>query len=302
MSRPRRSPRTGRIAGLALLAAGCGGPKLSQSWQLDRLRVLGVRAVPAEPRPGETVALERLLYLPAGASLGGVAWFACLPENADEFGCPVDPDLQAALEGADPESMSPEELAALYEQAVAAGLVGFEPWLAPTWTPPEDALDGLDAREATEGVSALVQLVALPGGGDDAAEEAEPAYKRVPVSLAATPNHNPVLAGFEVDGEAVEAGGTVAVGPGEAVDLTPALDDPEEYVYLDSAGEEETRTEEPYLTWYAEGGAFDQPFSLYPYTTATWTAPDRAWEGWVVAVARDRRGGMAWASLRVSVE
>ena len=47
------------VIGLTLSAAGCGGSDLAQEWQLDRLRILAVRAT-GEPRPGDTVC-DRLL-------------------------------------------------------------------------------------------------------------------------------------------------------------------------------------------------------------------------------------------------
>ena len=43
---------------------GCVANQLSQSWQLDRLRVLGAQVEPAEPRPGETVSFTSLVYTP----------------------------------------------------------------------------------------------------------------------------------------------------------------------------------------------------------------------------------------------
>ena len=61
------------VTGLALSAAGCGGSDLAQEWQLDRLRILAVRATPAEPRPGDTVTFDRLLYVPPDTTLETLA-------------------------------------------------------------------------------------------------------------------------------------------------------------------------------------------------------------------------------------
>ena len=68
-------------ASSTLALAGCGANGLAQAWQLDRVRILGVRATPAEPRPGDRVTFESLVYTPAETQLGGVLWFACLPEG-----------------------------------------------------------------------------------------------------------------------------------------------------------------------------------------------------------------------------
>jgi hypothetical protein len=303
-----------RLLPLAGLSA-CGATNLAQGWQLDRVRILGVRATPAEPRPGERVTFESLVYTPAGTKLGGVLWFACLPDSADDFGCELDPSV-AELFGEDLESLTPDEQAALYQQAVEAGFVGFEPLLPPSWTAPADALDGLDATAQLEGVSAIVNLTALPEDADAEDADVEVAYKRLPISLAETPNHNPDVVGFEVYANPVFRDGTFVRGTAVSVEsggftaergveyqLVPLFADDaiETYRFTLDDGTVEERTEEPFYTWYTEGGSFLQEFSLHPYSSTTWTAPDAAFEGVVVAVARDRRGGMGWSSLQVTV-
>lgn len=288
---------------LPLVLAGCTSSDMAESWQLDRLRILAVRAEPAEPRPGETVAFSSLLYLPEGAALDGVIWFACLPESADDFGCMLSAGAFEDFAEVDPADLSPEELAELMQAAIEAGLIGFEPFLPPSWTAPADALDGLDEREQIEGVSAVVNVTAIPSGAEDEGD-LELAYKRVPVSLAVTPNENPDIAGLLVDGEPAGPDTPFAASRGKEYDIEPVLGTGavETYTYVSSDGETEERTEEPYFTWYAEGGAFYQPFSLYPHSKAVWTAPESAWEGLVVVVMRDRRGGMAWSSFTATVD
>ena len=133
---------------------------------------------------------------------------------------------------------------------------------------------------------------------------------------ADTPNHNPVIAGFEVveanaegdeKGEPLPWGGpdvVISLEAGSIYKITPTLDEAsiETYSFLNSEGVEETRREEPYFTWYTEGGSFDQPFSLYPSTEVLYTVPDEDFTGLLVVVMRDRRGGMAWQVLRVTNE
>ena len=300
---------------LPLLLLACGDNGLSQSWQLDRLRVLGVRAEPAEPRPGDAVTFDSLVYLPAGETMESVVWFACLPQASDNYGCQVDPAIFESLGEADPNTMSPEELAELFAAAQAAGLIGVEPFLPPAWIAPADALDGLDEIGAKEGVSALINLSAVPVGAEGD-EDVELAYKRVPISLADTPNHNPALDGVglrlsNADGKDLgdevlltAASEVTVVEAGKTYKLTPQLPEGaiEDYDFTTSEGTVETRTEEPYFTWYTEGGGFDQPFSLHPYSEVLWTAPDQAWQGVVITVMRDRRGGMAWEVLNLQVE
>ena len=156
-----------------IILSGCAASELSPSWYLDRLRILAVQATPAEPQPGETVTFQSLVYVPPGQELEGVIWFACLPENADEFGCAIDPDAFAEVDPKNP------DLDALIE----SGFIGFEPFLAPSWTPPKDLLDDFDERSAQEGLNALITLSALPTEAEDDGD-VELAYKRVPVSRA----------------------------------------------------------------------------------------------------------------------
>jgi hypothetical protein len=300
---------------LPLLLLGCGGNPLAQSWQLDRLRVLAVKGEPAEPRPGETVTFDSLLYLPEGQHLSLLTWFACLPEDSDSFGCTTDPTITEELAGLDPSTLSEEELAALQEELAEAGLIGAEPWLPPSWTVPIDALDGLSEEERNEGVSALVSLTAIPEGALSASD-LELAFKRLPVSEALTPNHNPEVTGFRVDGEELAPDAVLRLGWGEAptIEVLLAEDAIETYLYLSEEGEQEERVEEPYVSWFAEAGEFDQPYGLHPYLDAVWTAPSARLSSlrWpapressrqlrLSAVVRDRRGGMGWASLVVEL-
>jgi hypothetical protein len=301
----RPSPLRALFA-VALAAPGCGAADLSQTWQLDRLRVLGVQAEPAEIAPGEATALSSLVYVPTGARLDAQIWFACLPTAADDFGCALDTSALDAFAALDPATATPEELAAALEAAQEAGLIGLEPFLSPRWVAPPNALDGLSAQEAREGVSALVNLSVASSGPDAGEDDLELVYKRVPVSLATTPNHNPLLIGLAVDGDLRHPEAeTLVVKPGAEVEIEPILspDTIEDYVYITTDGEEEQRTEEPYFTWYAEGGGFEQAISLYPDSARAWTAPETVgFEGVIAVVVRDRRGGMHWTQLQVRVE
>lgn len=292
---------------IVALATGCGAGDLAQSWQLDRTRLLAVAAEPAEPQPGELTTFSTLRYYPPDISEGITVWFACIPDSADAEGCTVDASIVEELGALDPESMTPEELAALYAELQASGLAGVEPYLPPTWTPPTDALDGLDDTAALEGVNAMVTISMVPEGDDDV----ELAYKRVPVSLSQEPNENPTVSAWRIDGTtaALETAG-VLMGPGDAVEVELVLAEGavETYDYTDSdTGEVSRRTEEPYFTSYVEEGSFDQPFALYDpdvpdAAVFEYTAPDAPFEGAIRVVVRDRRGGMAWGELPVRVE
>lgn len=279
---------------LILLAIACTTDELSQSYEIDRVRVLGAAAEPAEPKPGDVVTFSSLVVSP-NEPLFGTAWLACAGDQASDFGCEFDESLFS-----DPENVDPEALA-------AAGFIGFEPYIPPTWTVPTDYLDALTDEEKLEGTAAFINIIAIPGDGSELDEDAdvEIAYKRVPVSLATTPNHNPVLSGLRVDGIDVAEDGIVELDAGQTYEIEAVLQDDsvETYTYVSSDGESEERTEEPYFSWYLQKGSFDQTNTLYPFTSVNYTTPaDGSADDlglWVVV--RDRRGGMSWSQMTVRV-
>lgn len=277
------------------LMTGCLSIELTQSWQLDRLRVLAVQAEPAEPQPGDVVTFSSLLYVPPELSLEGVVWFACLPEDATDFGCTLDVDVT------DIDTDNPEDIDV--DALIEAGFIGFQPFLQPTWVAPADALDGLDERQTQEGVSALINVSAVPVDAESE-DDLELSYKRVPISLSPTPNNNPVISEVQIDGTTLAADEVflTSVGRTHTLDAILREDTLEDYRFTTSEGVEEERVEEPYFTWYVEAGDVDQAFSLYPFSDIEWTAPNEAFEGIIAVVVRDRRGGMGWASFRVQVE
>lgn len=289
---------------LIIATLACTTGDLSQSYVIDRVRVLGVASEPAEPRPGETVTISALIVSP-NEDLFGTLFLMC--EGADEYGCTVTGDVDLS-------ELDPEALA-------EAGVIGFEPGLTPTWTVPEDFLDGLSDDERLEGVSATVNLVVIPASvaeGFEAAQgdtgatadmldngDVEIAFKRIPVSEAATPNHNPTLAGLRIGGFDVADGSTVVLDADQTYEIEAVLADDavETYTYRNSEGVDEERTEEPYFLWYLQEGGFDQTATLYPYLSVNYTTPESPEHEtagiWVVV--RDRRGGMAWSHIDVVV-
>jgi len=297
-------PRRTLLVGSALLLSSCAEPvQLSRSWVVDRLRILAVRAEPAEPGPGDTVTFEGLVVSPE-AQLELVMWIGCLGKDLDVFGCEIDASILDDLGDFDPESMTPDELLELYTTLQDAGLMGVEPYLAPSFDVPADILDDLNEEERNEGLSLFVQVTAIPQGasGED---DTELGLKRVPVSGAATPNHNPAIEQLLFDGVAVAADTRVEVDAGESYVLEPVLsaDSIESYEYLMVDGSWEERVEEPYFSIYIEQGSVDAINTLHPFSDFEWTAPDDPEdpEMTVWVVAQDRRGGMSWWSQAIVV-
>lgn len=259
---------------------------LEESWSITKPRLLGVRSFPAEPRPGDTVTFEGLLVDPTD-TIETVLWLACPTDGGGNgFGCTQDDDTE---------------------------LVGIEPFQAPSYTVPVDLLDGLSEQERREGAYILVQVTGLPAIDpaqladfdfeDIDFNEVEAGYKRLVVSEATTPNSHPVLGAFTADGEPLAEGAVLEVDPSQEVEIGVQLDEDtiETYEYLNTDGELEVRTEQPYVTWYTDAGELEEAATLYPFLEATWVAPEESGDLTIWAVVRDRRGGQDWASLTLRV-
>ena len=293
-----------------LLLAGCpiGNNKypkpsdLSPAWRIDKPRVLAVVADPPEIRPGETARFRALITDPNG-EIGSTAWIACPADGGGiGFGCTIDPTFDFAN--------------ASLEALAEAGFIGFEPFLPPSYTAPTDLLDGLDARAASEGVYVTVTVAALPKDLDPDAIVATDsallggldvssipvAYKRLVVSDAPSPNHNPEVLTVTVDGTPLPAGTTLEVDAGETYEIGLVLTDDsvEAYLYLGPDGVWQQRIEQPYAHWYTTAGSMLEEITLDPYLQADWAAPapdEGVTSGTVWAVVRDRRGGMGWVEV-----
>lgn len=287
---------------VCFLLTSCTQEELSSSSVVDRLRVLAVRPEPAEASPGETITFEALILSPK-SEISAVLWLACLADETGVTGCEFSEETLDAFEDIeDPENLTPEQIAELYEELVDAGLIGVEPWLSPTYTVPDNLLDGLSEDEQLEGLSLFVQVTAIPEEGEDP----ELAYKRVPISLAVTPNNNPDIINMLVDGIEIEKNSTIIVDAGQKYSFEPILESSsiEEYQYKTSNGIWETRTEEPYFSWYRQEGDFNGSTSLYPYSGVEWTAPEKPTfdEQFIWVIVQDRRGGMGWWTQKVLVK
>ena len=294
--------RSAPVAICALvLAQGCviGGEKYPRARDLppnslvERPRILGIQADPPEVRPGSTVNFSALIGSPPEESAElGVVWLACpVDDEGNGFGCVTD------FGAIDLENPDPEALAEL-------GFIGFEPGLPPVYVPPTDLLSGMTAEERREGSYVLVQVTALPLDTiEQPVDEVDfgeilSAYKRLIVSEAETPNHNPGRGALLVDGSLVPAESEVVyVEPEQTYEIGMVLveDAIESYQYVTREGEIEDRVEELYVSWYTTSGEMLEEVTLWPTLDASWVAPkEPGTTGTWYAVLRDRRGGMSW--------
>jgi len=252
-----------------------------------------------------------LTYAPPDDPIAGALWIGCLTEGDTQTGCEFDESAFDDLESLD-ESASPAEIEEAFRRLNEAGFLGIEPDWPPMWVVPDDALEGVEDR--LEGVSAFVNISLLPmdkSALEDDEADLEAGFKRVAVSEATSPNHNPDIKDIVVAGTSIEDAPGFTARAGLTYILEPLLEDGhiETYSYITRAGEEELREEEPYFTWYTELGSektnkqagFDTDYSLYPYSSVEWTAPKVSGTIRIHVVVRDRRGGMGWRSLVVNV-
>jgi hypothetical protein len=267
---------------------------------VDRTRILAIRADPPEINPGESAVFEALIPQPGIEEPWPRLWFACPPASPGGigFGCNLDLATTTATDGTG--------------TAMPDGLIGFEPGLPPYYESDPYLLDGIeDERDLAEGLHVLVQVTAAPpellegATADLDFNEIELGYKRLVISGATTPNRNPRIAEFTVDLQTVPLLSLVHVTakqtyePGVFIDI----DTVETYEYLNRDGVVETRTEEPYVSWYTTGGTIVEAVTLYPFTETTWKAPEESGStGTWYAVVRDRRGGMGWYSQKWIVD
>ena len=111
-----------RLSVLAIIAAlmsGCGEAGSLQTWQTRSTADLGrAKATPAEPRPGDTVEFESLIFTPTDATLGGVSYgFLACPQTPVILAAGPDPSILDAL-STQFETLSDDDLAELLERSL----------------------------------------------------------------------------------------------------------------------------------------------------------------------------------------
>ncbi|MBX7096806.1 MAG: hypothetical protein K1X89_03755 [Myxococcaceae bacterium] len=293
---------------LCLLLAGCGEAFLPETVVVD-LRVLGVKAEPAELRPGEAATLTALVKDPTRSAPPTIVWLGCDP---DPFGqgrsaC-SNPTVLQDLASAGSSGMLPVgvHLIGFNDQARYAvskdlfsvlpegdprrlkGTVGQVLALAVADTVPPDQLGEVFKKVQSGEVKAVVTLF------------------RIVVREGEMRNTNPVPARLLVGGEAIAPGAHALVKQGEdsvvALEATEASFEP--YTQTQPDGTVESKTERLISAWYSTSGRFSQPrlaldsdvedrFSPPGGEEPKDPLPERR-EGQLYVVLRDARGGNAF--------
>lgn len=307
----RRALTTG-----VLLLCACG-----ETWApetlIEDLRVIGMRAEPAEIKPGESATLTALVLDPSRpGKRSTVLWLGCDPDpfNLGRSACsdPVALQDPAALLGNLDGGLPPGvKFIGLNESAA----YGADPELF-------HALDAGDPRRITGTVGQVLAIVigkettGIPGRDElaallrpDAGVQSVIALFRIKVSEAATRNANPVISNFLVEGEPQFPGARTQLMPAEKVFV--AVDAPESsfepYVQSTPTGDV-AKVEQLTSAWYSTSGRFNyNRIALRGEVKGIFTAPGAVENptdpvpenrtGTFYVVMRDTRGGQSWADF-----
>lgn len=298
--------RTSLLVGLAVFGLACS-TDFAPASEVSSLRVLGMRAEPAEPRPGQGLTLSALVVDPTRPDAGtAMLWLGCAPtEEAISSPCANTDALLALTSSADGGLPPGVALLGLGPQVVTQ---------APANPFPADAGEA----ERQMGVLASAVLIAAAAPPPTTAEEAnrlleqirndevasQVALFRYPISESDMPNHNPVLDGFVLNGEALPRGATLGVlAPSAEVDVAVPDSDFEHYVQH-APTEDLERTETLAARYYATRVGVDVQAvqvrgtvveKLFP---GSYSSDPESRFGQLWAVVRDTRGGQSWLEAR----
>ncbi len=309
-----------RSCGLGILLlvpaiAGCE-EELKPETLVEDLRVLGVRSVPAEIRPGQTAALEALVVDPRPRSRHTLVWLACDPDplNLNRSACSDISQLD------DPSALVQPVDGGTPELPTGMRLVGFQQQAS--YRAPDGLFDRFSKDDPRRRLGTVAQVLLLA-----VADEVNPtrvdemvalfervrngevksilSIFRIKVSEDEPPNENPELADLLVADERLPPGATVRADPGAEVKLELTAPDPsfEEYQQPTPDGLEQ-KTEKLIAAWYSTSGRFsEERIALRSEVPELYTAAGSAKEPLperrsqtLYVVVRDTRGGQAWTS------
>jgi hypothetical protein len=287
---------------------------------VEGLRVLGLRATPAELAPGQSASLSALVVDPSRPGRGNtLLWLGCEPDPLN-LGRSLCSDTRALEDPgrflpSQPGDGSPPEL------PEGVSVIGFNDTASyPVRADLFRELAPEDPRRRT-GTIGQVLLLAIAAEVNPLAprEELEALFERVRnreipslltlfrlrVSEDTQVNANPVLERLVAGGEPLSTGATLRLHGREPTPLDVAVPDSalETYTQRLADGQQEQRTEQFIAAWYATAGRFDpERVVLRSGTPQVWLPPDgrptnamppdRRGRLWVVV--RDTRGGTNW--------
>lgn len=336
----------GRKLGMLLLMISCSllgvacfdscEPPFPPGNNVDKFRVLAIKAEPPEVSPGGRTQMSFLSATPEGLVVGKVTfppsqcfgtnglanpsaiWIACLPQKAGS-GSPVGcTDVSAlGLGGGGQDAGSPSDTG---PGSIPEGIQILFPPCGPlaTWLVPQDALDGQSNKDKQKGLDAQVVLAATKG------ELNQISVKRVKLSTkpADQQNTNPRLTGFTIndlpvtscrteDPEKCEPH-TYAANQRLVIKVTQ---DPKSQDPITDPNDPRQKREDFRVDWYATAGEFNLSST---FISGEEPPRDSPWPEWypndykgadlkegteltIIAIARDLRGGTDWLAVRIKL-
>lgn len=305
-------PRASRLLGLLLAAAGCETGFRPETL-IDDLRLVGVRAEPADLRPGEATQLSALVLDPSRAAPPTVLWVGCAPDPYNQNRSPcADP---AVLQ--DPGSLT----GGTGTLPPGVSVIGFNQQAR--YTVPATLFDVLPAEDPRRQTGTVGQIIAF-AVAETVSPTASPeelaalfdrvqkkevksviALFRVAVSeREGERNHNPQVEALTVDGERWPRGARVLVRPGVKATLDLAVADAALETWTAATPDgPATKTERLLVAWYSTAGRYSQVMTTLREAVQTvFTAPGAEAEDPVperrafslYTVVRDTRGGQSW--------
>jgi hypothetical protein len=305
--------RTWLVAALGL--AACTPDAFPVETNVDRLRVLGVTAEPADLRPGESARLSALVLDPTRPGKGTTTfWIGCDPDpfNLNRSSC-SDP---AVID-------DPSKLGDMTALPAGVKVIGFNNQA--TYAAPRGLFDVMAADDPRRviGTTGQILLISVAEEVSPTApmEELRAVFERVQrrevrslvslfrVRISEDPerNKNPLVSRLDVDGEPWPAGARVMMKPAQKLRLdVDARDETFEPFTAQTPRGPEARTERVLVAWYSIGGRFsEERTAMREGVKTVFTAPGsksfdpvpdrRTSTMWTVL--RDTRGGLAWSEF-----
>jgi hypothetical protein len=276
-----------RVLGIGILVVflcGCGSP-FPPITQVDRLRILAIKAEPPEVGTSEETLFSVLVADPQGGGreLGytfAVCWTQ-LGYEASDISCPGPDSYVIHSEGATARLSLPDLLMWMEEQGLTFPVEGIE----------------LPSK-----VNLLIGLQ-VEGGGDRVR-----AIKRLTVRLKedGEPNRNPVMDALRI-GDQLLGGDPYPVPAGQTIDLIPVLAAGSQQ-WFRPEGDPNDRLEDALFSWYSTAGKYSDAFTILdvdthgkPLEINSWKAPVEIGPIQIWVVVHDGRFGEDWIERSIIV-
>lgn len=299
----------------AVVLTGCTPEDFPVESLVDRLRVLGVTATPADLKPGETARLSALVLDPTRPGQATTTfWIGCDPDpfNLNRSTC-SDPsvvndpsnlgDMMALPAGV--------KFIGLNAQAIYSAPAGLFDVLAAD--DPRRALGttgqvlGISVAEEVSPTASMEELRAVFKRVQDKEVRSLVSLFRLRISEDPERNQNPRVSRLLVATEDWPSGARLMMKPGEKVELdVDAPDEAFEPFTAQTPSGPEARNERILVAWYSTAGRFSEERTAMregvktrftaPGTKMFDPIPDRR-SGSLWTVLRDTRGGLAWSEF-----